>query len=133
MAPKKLEPLHSVTKQSDDAMDAAKLRQLHIEKEKSLLDSLQSQMIQKKRMLDDRLKRKREQRVKTELLQEESATQNARVGIAKQEEFEAEYDKKTSQVSRNYDKLFHEPSRRIEEEGKEFWELADFLTEGHVK
>ncbi|MGH7808073.1 MAG: bifunctional [glutamate--ammonia ligase]-adenylyl-L-tyrosine phosphorylase/[glutamate--ammonia-ligase] adenylyltransferase [Thermodesulfobacteriota bacterium] len=55
-----------------------------------------------------------------------------RLGFRGKEEFEAEYDKKTSQVSRNYDQLFHEPSRRIEEEGKEFWELADFLTEGHV-
>jgi glutamate-ammonia-ligase adenylyltransferase len=55
-----------------------------------------------------------------------------RLGFRDREEFEAEYDKKTFEVSRNYDQLFHEPSRRIEEGGKEFWELADFLTEGHV-
>jgi glutamate-ammonia-ligase adenylyltransferase len=55
-----------------------------------------------------------------------------RLGFRDKEEFEEEYDKKTSQVSRSYDQLFYERSRRIEEEGKEFWELADFLTEGHV-
>ncbi len=55
-----------------------------------------------------------------------------RVGFKDKTEFEKEYKKKTSQVSKNYDQLFYEPSRRIEEEGKEFWELADFLTEGHV-
>lgn len=47
-------------------------------------------MIQKKRTLDDRLKRKREQRIKTEELQSESGIENARVGIAQQEEAIAE-------------------------------------------
>ncbi|HWP90768.1 MAG TPA: bifunctional [glutamate--ammonia ligase]-adenylyl-L-tyrosine phosphorylase/[glutamate--ammonia-ligase] adenylyltransferase [Thermodesulfobacteriota bacterium] len=55
-----------------------------------------------------------------------------RLGFNRREEFEREYQKMTSQVSTIYDRLFYEPSRKIEEEGKEFWELADFLTEGHI-
>jgi len=43
-------------------------------------------MIQKKRQLEDRLKRKRDQRIKTENLAKESGVDNARVGISRQEE-----------------------------------------------
>ena len=50
------------------------------------MDTLHTQMIQKKRTLDDRLKRKKDQRVKTEDLATESGVKNARVGIAQQEE-----------------------------------------------
>jgi glutamate-ammonia-ligase adenylyltransferase len=55
-----------------------------------------------------------------------------RAGFKDKEEFEKEYNQKTSQVSRIYEQLFYEPSRKVEEAGKEFWELADFLTEGNV-
>jgi len=55
-----------------------------------------------------------------------------RLGFNDKDEFEREYSKRTSQVLRSYDQLFYEPSRIIEEEGREFWELADFLTEGNV-
>lgn len=55
-----------------------------------------------------------------------------RLGFNDKDEFETEYSERTSQVLRSYDQLFYEPSRRIEEEGREFWELADFLTEGNV-
>ena len=71
-------------------MSATELRQAHMEKEKTLMDTLQTQMMQKKRTLDDRLKRKREQRMKTESLAAEAGMDNARVAIAKQEEEIAE-------------------------------------------
>jgi len=54
------------------------------------------------------------------------------VGFKDIEEFENYYDKITSQVSRIYGQLFYEPSKKIEEGGKAFWDLADFLTEGNV-
>ncbi len=55
-----------------------------------------------------------------------------RVGFQNKEEFEKVYNKRTSEVSRVYEWLFYEPSKRIEEGGKAFWELADFLTEGNI-
>ncbi len=55
-----------------------------------------------------------------------------RVGFQNKEEFEKAYNKRTSEVSRVYEWLFYEPSKRIEEGGKAFWELADFLTEGNI-
>lgn len=55
-----------------------------------------------------------------------------RVGFKDKEEFERAYNERTSEVSRIYGRLFYEPSKRIEEVGRAFWELADFLTEGNV-
>ncbi len=55
-----------------------------------------------------------------------------RVGFQNKEEFEEVYNKRTSEVSRVYEWLFYEPTKRIEEGGKAFWELADFLTEGNI-
>ncbi|HEX3034071.1 MAG TPA: bifunctional [glutamate--ammonia ligase]-adenylyl-L-tyrosine phosphorylase/[glutamate--ammonia-ligase] adenylyltransferase [Thermodesulfobacteriota bacterium] len=55
-----------------------------------------------------------------------------RVGFKDKEEFEEAYNQKTSYVSKIYEALFYEPSKRVEEVGKEFWELADFLTEGYI-
>lgn len=55
-----------------------------------------------------------------------------RVGFQNKEEFEEAYNKRTSEVSRIYEQLFYEPSKKIEEGGKAFWELADFLTEGNI-
>jgi len=54
------------------------------------------------------------------------------LGFMNKEEFEKKYSLSTSHVSKVYQKLFYEPSKRIEESGKEFWELADFLTEGNI-
>ncbi len=48
-------------------------------------------MVQKKRMLDERLRRKQEQRIKTEMLQAESGgNDNMRVAISRQEELMAQ-------------------------------------------
>ncbi|MEQ9619640.1 MAG: bifunctional [glutamate--ammonia ligase]-adenylyl-L-tyrosine phosphorylase/[glutamate--ammonia-ligase] adenylyltransferase [Deltaproteobacteria bacterium] len=55
-----------------------------------------------------------------------------RVGLSGKEEFESVYDEMTNSVSQIYKSLFHEPSRKTEEVGKEFWKVADFLTEGNV-
>ncbi len=54
------------------------------------------------------------------------------VGFKDGEEFEKHYNEITSQVSRIYGQLFYEPSKKIEEGGRAFWELADFLEEGNV-
>ncbi|MBI4228375.1 MAG: hypothetical protein HY693_01505, partial [Deltaproteobacteria bacterium] len=54
------------------------------------------------------------------------------LGFENVNDFEMAYGYKTSKVSEIFDQLFYEPSKRIEEEGKGFWELADFLTEGNI-
>jgi glutamate-ammonia-ligase adenylyltransferase len=48
------------------------------------------------------------------------------------EDFQMAYAYRTSKVSKIFDQLFYEPSKKVEEEGREFWELADFLTEGNI-
>ena len=55
-----------------------------------------------------------------------------RVGLKNEKEFAKEYSRITNNVSEIYNKLFLESSQKIEQSGKEFWELADFLTEGHI-
>lgn len=55
-----------------------------------------------------------------------------RAGFKNREEFERIYIEKTSEVSRIYEQLFYGQSKKIEDGGKAFWELADFLTEGQV-
>jgi len=55
-----------------------------------------------------------------------------RMGLNGRQEFEEEYERVTSGVSDLFRSLFHEPSRRTEEVGKEFWKVADFLTDGNV-
>ncbi|MGQ0793219.1 MAG: bifunctional [glutamate--ammonia ligase]-adenylyl-L-tyrosine phosphorylase/[glutamate--ammonia-ligase] adenylyltransferase [Deltaproteobacteria bacterium] len=55
-----------------------------------------------------------------------------RVGLGAKDGFETEYARQTSEVSKNYNQLFYEPSKKIEDEGREFLELADFLSEGNV-
>jgi len=50
-----------------------------------------------------------------------------RVGLKNREEFEKEYARVTSQVSQIYNQLFYEPSKKVEEVGREFLEVADFL------
>jgi glutamate-ammonia-ligase adenylyltransferase len=54
------------------------------------------------------------------------------LGFESVEDFQMAYANRTSKVSKIFDQLFYEPSKRVEEEGKEFWELADFLTEGNI-
>lgn len=55
-----------------------------------------------------------------------------RLGLGSGEEFEKEYKEHTDAVSAIYKKLFFEPSQKTEEVGKEFWEVADFLTVGNI-
>ncbi len=55
-----------------------------------------------------------------------------RVGFQNREEFEKEYNERTSEVSEIYGRLFHEPSKKLDEGGRAFWELADFLMEGNI-
>ncbi|NIS09849.1 MAG: bifunctional [glutamate--ammonia ligase]-adenylyl-L-tyrosine phosphorylase/[glutamate--ammonia-ligase] adenylyltransferase [Candidatus Dadabacteria bacterium] len=55
-----------------------------------------------------------------------------RVGLKNEKQFTKEYSRVTNNVSEIYNKLFLESSQKIEQSGKEFWELADFLTEGHI-
>jgi glutamate-ammonia-ligase adenylyltransferase len=54
------------------------------------------------------------------------------LGFESVSDFEMAYAYRTSKVSEIFDQLFYEPSKRVEEEGKGFWELADFLTEGNI-
>ncbi|MEM7008985.1 MAG: bifunctional [glutamate--ammonia ligase]-adenylyl-L-tyrosine phosphorylase/[glutamate--ammonia-ligase] adenylyltransferase [Thermodesulfobacteriota bacterium] len=56
-----------------------------------------------------------------------------RCGLGSREEFEKLYNETTSNVSNIYNHLFYEPSQKTEEVGKEFWELADFLTSGNIE
>ncbi|NIP39035.1 MAG: bifunctional [glutamate--ammonia ligase]-adenylyl-L-tyrosine phosphorylase/[glutamate--ammonia-ligase] adenylyltransferase, partial [Candidatus Dadabacteria bacterium] len=55
-----------------------------------------------------------------------------RVGLKNEKQFAEKYSRVTNEVSEIYNKLFLESSQKIEQSGKEFWELADFLTEGHI-
>ena len=55
-----------------------------------------------------------------------------RMGLKNEKEFSKKYTEVTNGVSKIYSKLFLESSEKIEQTGKEFWELADFLTEGHI-
>jgi len=56
-----------------------------------------------------------------------------RCGLKGKKEFEEFYRENTSSVSSIYKSLFFEPSQKTEEVGKEFWELADFLTIGNIE
>ena len=55
-----------------------------------------------------------------------------RSGFKNPEEFEKSYSAHTQSVSEIYGSLFHEPSQKTEQAGKEFWEVADFLTSGNI-
>ncbi len=54
------------------------------------------------------------------------------LGFENVKDFETAYAYRTSQISEIFDQLFYEPSKKVEQEGREFWELADFLTEGNI-
>lgn len=56
-----------------------------------------------------------------------------RVGLDNSRKFQKKYSETTQAVSEIYNKLFYDPSDKLEEEGNEFWKLADFLTEGNIK
>ena len=56
-----------------------------------------------------------------------------RCGLEDKDEFEDLYRENTSSVSKIYKNLFFEPSQQTEEFGKEFWEVADFLTSGNIE
>jgi len=55
-----------------------------------------------------------------------------KLGLENSSEFMEEYRSVTGNASKIYQELFYDPSRKVEEEGKEFWELADYLTEGNI-
>lgn len=56
-----------------------------------------------------------------------------RCGLKNKDEFKQHYLENTNHVSLIYKNLFYDPSQQTEEYGKEFWELADFLTYGNVE
>lgn len=55
-----------------------------------------------------------------------------RSGFRDEKDFEKNYKEHTDAVSGIYGMLFHEPSRKTQQAGKEFWEVADFLTSGNI-
>lgn len=56
-----------------------------------------------------------------------------RMGFESAAKFEQEYNRITGIVTKNYEHLFYDADKIIDEEGKEFWQLADFLTTGDVE
>lgn len=56
-----------------------------------------------------------------------------RVGLGGKDEFEKVYGEMTSSVTGIFKSLFYEPSEKTEEAGREFWEVADFLTGGNIE
>jgi len=55
-----------------------------------------------------------------------------RMGFENTEDFKAAYEETTSLVVKNYRNLFFDPGMEVEEKGKEFWEVADFMTKGDI-
>ncbi len=55
-----------------------------------------------------------------------------KMGFPDIDTFMDKYNQVTNSVYKIYERLFYDPSKKVEEEGKEFWELADFLTEGNI-
>ncbi len=58
---------------------------------------------------------------------------STRLGFSTIDKFEQEYKRNTDIVTKNYNQLFYDASKIIDEEGKEFWQLADFLTVGDIE
>ena len=56
-----------------------------------------------------------------------------RLGFNSIEKFEIEYNKTAKIVSKNYENLFYDSTKIVEEKGSEFWEVADFLTDGDIE
>ena len=63
---------------------------------------------------------------------EELLKLSKRTGFKTLKSFQNQLVKNTEMVSTVYDRLFYEPSKKIEKYANEFWHLADFLTEGNV-
>lgn len=55
-----------------------------------------------------------------------------RMGFERTADFNAAYEEITSLVVKNYGNLFFDPEAELEEKGREFWEVADFMAEGNV-
>ena len=55
-----------------------------------------------------------------------------RMGFERTADFKAAYEEITSLVVKNYGNLFFDPEAELEEKGREFWEVADFMAEGNV-
>ena len=55
-----------------------------------------------------------------------------RMGFEKTADFEAAYEEITLLVVKNCGNLFSDPGVELEEKGREFWEVADFMAEGNV-
>lgn len=56
-----------------------------------------------------------------------------RMGFESEEDFKNAYEETTALVEKHYRNLFFDSSTEVEEKSREFWELADFLTEGNVE
>ncbi len=55
-----------------------------------------------------------------------------RMGFESPDDFTDAYEQITSLVVKNYESLFVDPGAELEEKGKEFWEVADFIAEGNI-
>ena len=55
-----------------------------------------------------------------------------RMGFEMTADFKAAYEEITSLVVKNCGNLFSDPEVELEEKGREFWEVADFMAEGNV-
>lgn len=69
-------------------------------------------------------------RIPTE--EESLARLSRRMGFERTNDFKAAYDETTSLVMKNYDNLFFDPVTEVEKQGREFWEVADFMAEGNI-
>ncbi len=56
-----------------------------------------------------------------------------RTGFETAKPFSEQLAMSMDNVATEYNQLFYEPSKRTEEYANEFWQLADFLTEGNVR
>ena len=55
-----------------------------------------------------------------------------RMGFENADDFKAAYEETTSLVVKNYGSLFVDPGAELEEKGREFWEVADFMAGGNI-
>lgn len=63
---------------------------------------------------------------------EEVKKLSLRLGYESKKKFTIDFTENTIAVSDIYNSLFYNPSKKTDEIGKEFWRLADFLTEGNI-
>ena len=55
-----------------------------------------------------------------------------RMGFEESDDFMAAYEETTALVMRNYGNLFFDSATEVEQQGREFWEVADFMAEGNI-